>query len=250
MGDKCEQPCQIVCVSQCFFGLSAYLASVRSDYHELQTRQKKKKKKKEKEKLVSLFCPLLQDVFSPFFQDGRPENDITHTSIRKKRKQGFPPGGRRQKSFNCFLINRCFITWNINRDGLFKTGPGADGDLHTQASFSSPIISSLIFHLVASVNQRIPLMKVSSTLSFWLRCQTDVGIWVGNLKGLACSSGVKGRANYIDKHAWDSSSVRQPFQQRETLSESDRTWIFLFFFNLFFFIAASLRRHVSRLTDR
>lgn len=223
MGDKCEQPCQIVCVSQCFFwtfsvfGLGSFRLSRAPD-----------KKKKKREAGFS-FGPLLQDVLSPFFQDGRPENDITHTSIRKKENEDFhrERGGRKVSTVSWLidvLLHEILIT-----TGLFKTGPGADGDLHTQASFSSPIISSLIFHLVASVNQRIPLMKVSSTLSFWLRCQTDVGIWVGNLKGLACSSGVKGRANYIDKHAWDSSSVRQPFQQRETLSESDRTWIFLFF---------------------
>lgn len=74
-----------------FFGLSAYLASVRSDYHELQT-----KKKKKREAGFS-FGPLLQDVLSPFFQDGRPENDITHTSIRKKENEDFhrERGGRK-----------------------------------------------------------------------------------------------------------------------------------------------------------
>lgn len=223
MGDKCEQPCQIVCVSQCFFwtfsvfGLGSFRLSRAPD------------KKKKKKRSWFLFRPIITRCFVSIFPTWSPRKWHHAHKHPEKRKRGFPPGERRQKSFNCFLINRCFITWNINHGGLFKTGPGADGDLHTQASFSSPIISSLIFHLVASVNQRIPLMKVSSTLSFWRRCQTDVGIWVGNLKGLACSSGVKGRANYIDKHAWDSSSVRQPFQQRETLSESDRTWIFLFF---------------------
>lgn len=79
------------------FGLSAHLAFLCSDYHELQTEKK--------EERLGLCGPLLQDVLSPFFQDGRPENDITHTSIRAGENKG--PGflWEKQKSFNFFLIN-------------------------------------------------------------------------------------------------------------------------------------------------
>lgn len=54
-----------------------------------------------KEELV-LFGPLLQDVLSAFFQDGRPENDITHRSIRKGKNKGFVFLWEKARKFQLF----------------------------------------------------------------------------------------------------------------------------------------------------
>lgn len=84
MGDKYERPCQIVCGSQCFWTFNTF-GLVCANSHELQTG--------EGEKLL-LCGPLLHDVLSPIFQDGRPENDITRASIssgKAEKFQLFPP---------------------------------------------------------------------------------------------------------------------------------------------------------------
>lgn len=125
-------------------------------------------------------------------------------------------------------------------------GVGAGRDLHIQASFSSPIISSLTFHFVASVNWRMPLMKVSQSVSFWLCWQTDVGIWIRTLMGQTCSSGVKGGNKLYWQTCMRFIHCQTTFSAEETLSESVRTWIF-FFLLLFFLIQHSSDFH---LTDR
>lgn len=114
-----------------------------------------------KEKLV-LFGPLLQDVLSAFFQDGRPENDIIK-KYQKRQKQGIwlPLGKRKFFLINRFSLHEILIKMDCLTQGCVQWWWWWWGDLHTQASFSSPIISSPEFHLVVSVNQRIPLMKVS-----------------------------------------------------------------------------------------
>lgn len=79
-GDKCKQPCQIVCGSQCFFGLSAYLASLFT-----QTIMSSRLKRE-----AGSFWPIITRCFvSVFFQQGRPENDITHESIKNGKNKAF-----------------------------------------------------------------------------------------------------------------------------------------------------------------
>ena len=65
------------------------------------TSSRQKKKKEKKRGAGFSFGPLLQDVLSPFFQDGRPENDITHTSIRKK-KTRISTGREEAEKFQLF----------------------------------------------------------------------------------------------------------------------------------------------------
>ena len=152
-GDKCEQPCQIVCGSQLFWTFSIF--GPRFVQTIMSSRQKSKAK-------LALFWPIITKCFvSDFFQDGRPENDITYASIRKDKNKGFGFLWEGRKVSTFFLINRFSLHEILIMLDCLTRGWVQREDLHTQASFSSPIISSSKFHLVASVNQRIPLMKVS-----------------------------------------------------------------------------------------
>lgn len=93
-GDKCEQPCQTVCVDLDAFGLAAYLAT----FAESETRAPDKTK-------PVLFSQLLQDVLSPFFISPRwSPREWHHTTISKGENRGFL--WEMQKSFNFFLTNR------------------------------------------------------------------------------------------------------------------------------------------------
>lgn len=200
------------------FGLSAHLASVCSDCHELQTVKRS----------WFVLSPLLQDVLSPFFPRWSPRKWHHIHKHQKRKTQGLPLG--RQKSFNFFLTNRFSL-----HEILIKMDCLRPGWVQRGICIPEPPSARPLFHLGNStswlLSTREYLWWRCPTLSFCLCCQTDVGIWVANLKGLACSSGVKGSANYIDKHAWDSSSVRQPFQQRKLwVSQTEHEYSFFFFF--------------------
>lgn len=129
------------------FGLSAYLALLCSDYHELQT-----------EKRSCFFVAHYYKTFCLLFPRWSPRK-WHHTCIQKKsqKEEIWLPLGRSKKSFNFFLINRFSLhEIFIKMDCLTQRWV-----LSHICIFKPPIISSLKFHLVASVDQRIPLMKVS-----------------------------------------------------------------------------------------
>lgn len=92
-GDKCEQPCQTVCGSRCFWTLDSTFGHVCWDW-DTSSRQNEARS----------FQSIITRCFvSFFFQDGRPENDITRPTISKGKNKGFL--WEMQKSFNFFLTN-------------------------------------------------------------------------------------------------------------------------------------------------
>lgn len=78
-----------------FFGLSAYLASVRSDYHELQT------KKKKKEKLVSLSAHYYK-MFCLHFSNMVAQKMTSRTQASGKKKTRISTGREEAEKFQLF----------------------------------------------------------------------------------------------------------------------------------------------------
>ena len=143
MGDKCEQPCQIVCVSQCFFGLSAYLASVRSDYHELQTRQKKKKKKKKWKWKMFVFFAQYYKMFSLHFSKmvAQKMTSRTQASEKKENKDFHRGEGGRKVSTVSWLIDV------LLHEILIVTGCLRRGRVQTGICIPKPLSARPLFHL-------------------------------------------------------------------------------------------------------
>lgn len=173
-----------------------------------------------------MFCLL----FFPRWSPRKWHHTYKYQKRKKKKTRAFLWGGRKVSTFS-WLID--FSSHEI----LIKMDCLKQGWVQWGICIPKPPSARPLFHLGNStswlLSTREYLWWRCPRLSFCLRCQTDVGIWVGNLKGLACSSRVKGSANYIDKHAWDSSSIRQPFQQRKLwVSQTEHEYSFFYFFLL------------------
>lgn len=150
---------------------------------------------------------------SPFFffsKNGRPENDITRPTISKGENKGFL--WEMQKSFNFFLTNRFSLHEILIKTDCLRWGASAVRDLHPE-----PLSARPLFHLRNST-----LWLLSTREYLWWRCprlshsasvaRQMLAFERDPLRDRHAPWGWRGRANYIDKHAWDSSSIRQPFQ--------------------------------------
>lgn len=197
-GDKCEQPCQTVCGSRCFWTCSTF-GHACWDW-DTSSRQNE----------AGSFQSIITRCFVPFFpQDGRPENHITRPTICKGENKGFL--WEMQKSLNFFLPNRFSMHEILIKTDCLRRG-------RAQWGICIPSLFQLVHYFISEIppcgfcqpentsDEGVLDAHSASVARQMLAFERDP------LRDRHAPQGWRGRANYIDKHAWDSSFIRQPFQ--------------------------------------
>lgn len=134
------------------FGLSAYLASLCRDYHELQTA---KRSEFFGARYYKMFCLC-------FFFSKMLAQKMTSHMYQERQKQGTRPPLGKQKSFNFFLINRFSL-----HEILIKMDCLTQGWVQWQICILEPLSAHPLFHLWNST-----LWLLSTREYLWWRCPT------------------------------------------------------------------------------
>lgn len=198
-GDKCEQPCQTVCGSRCFWTCSTF-GHACCDW-DTSSRQNE----------AGSFQSIITRCFVPLFPPKMVAQRITsHIQLSAKAKTR-ASSGRCRKVSTFFLTNRFSMHEILIKTDCLRRG-------RAQWGICIPSLFRLVHYFISEIPpcgfcqpENTSDEGVLDSHSASVARQMLAFEW-DPLRDRHAPQGWRGRANYIDKHAWDSSFIRQPFQ--------------------------------------